>query len=144
VATIAKEFDTMSKKKTIVEQYELISKMLNGEAVEDYTVEQATAFLAERSAKTAKKNASGTGTDRKPTKTQVENEGIKAQILDVMGKAEGRMTVGELMKELAIESNQKVTSLLTQLRKDNKVVRAEEKGVAYYSLPSAEVEETED
>ena len=50
------------------------------------------------------------------------------------------MTVNALMKELGIESNQKVTSMLTQLRKGNKVERIEEKGVAYYALPSAEAE----
>lgn len=132
------------KKMTMVEQYNATIALLNGETVEDYSVADAVKFLTGRAEQTAKKNAGGGGGERKPTKTQVENEGIKAQILDVMGNAEGRMTVGELMKELAIESNQKVTSLLTQLRKDNKVVRVEEKGVAYYSLPSAEVEETED
>ena len=132
------------KKMTMVEQYNATIALLNGETVEDYSVADAVKFLTGRAEQTAKKNAGGGGGERKPTKTQVENEGIKAQILDVMGNAEGRMTVGELMKELAIESNQKVTSLLTQLRKDNKVVRVEEKGVAYYALPSAEVEETED
>lgn len=132
------------KKMTMVEQYNATIALLNGETVEDYSVADAVKFLTGRAEQTAKKNAGGGGGERKPTKTQVENEGIKEQILDVMGNAEGRMTVGELMKELAIESNQKVTSLLTQLRKDGKVVRVEEKGVAYYSLPSAEAEETED
>jgi hypothetical protein len=133
-----------NKKMTMVEQYNATIALLNGETVENYSVADAVKFLTGRAEQTAKKNAGGGGGERKPTKTQVENEGIKAQILDVMGNAEGRMTVGELMKELGIDSNQKVTSLLTQLRKDNKVVRVEEKGVAYYSLPSAEVEETED
>jgi hypothetical protein len=133
-----------NKKMTMVEQYNATIALLNGETVEDYSVADAVKFLTGRAEQTAKKNAGGGGGERKPTKTQLENEGIKAQILDVLGNAEGRMTVGELMKELAIESNQKVTSLLTQLRKDNKVERTEEKGVAYYTLPSAEVEETED
>lgn len=132
------------KKMTMVEQYNATIALLNGETVEDYSVADAVKFLTGRAEQTAKKNAGGGGGERKPTKTQVENEGIKAQILDVMGNAEGRMTVGELMKELAIESNQKVTSLLTQLRKDGKVERIEEKGVAYYSLPSAEAEDTEE
>ena len=132
------------KKMTMVEQYNATIALLNGETVENYSVADAVKFLTGRAEQTAKKNAGGGGGERKPTKTQVENEGIKAQIMAVLGNAEDRMTVGELMKELAIESNQKVTSLLTQLRKDNKVERTEEKGVAYYTLPSAEVEETED
>ena len=36
-------------------------------------------------------------------------------------------------------SNQKVTSLLTQLKKDNKVVRSEDKGKVFFSV--AEVTE---
>ena len=132
------------KKMTMVEQYNATIALLNGETVENYSVADAVKFLTGRAEQTAKKNAGGGGGERKPTKTQVENEGIKAQILEVMQNVNERMTVNALMKELGIESNQKVTSMLTQLRKDNKVVRAEEKGVAYYSLPSAEVEETED
>lgn len=125
------------KKMTMVEHYGAIKALLNGETVEGYTVEQAVEFINGRVAQVEKKNSTPTG-ERKPTKTQLENEGIKEQIMSAITENGQPMTVGEVMKVLGIESNQKITSLLTQLRKIGKVVRTEEKGVARYGLPSAE------
>ena len=127
------------KKMTIVEQYEKAIALLNGETVEGYTVADAVKFLAERSAQTAKKNASGGG-ERKPTKTQLENEGIKEQIVAVLATAEKPMNIAEMRKADSTlpESSQKMTSLLTQLVKANTIVRTEVKGRAYFALPSAE------
>ena len=81
----------------------------------------------------------------KPTKTQVENETIKAQIVSVLERVGKPMTVTQLLaeSEFASLSNQKVSALLTQLRKSGEVVRTIEKKVAFYSLPD-EVEETEE
>ena len=81
----------------------------------------------------------------KPTKTQVENESIKAQIVSVLESAGKPMTVTQLLakSELADLSNQKVSALLTQLRKTGVVVRTVEKKVAFYSLAD-EVENTEE
>ena len=81
----------------------------------------------------------------KPTKTQVENESIKAQIVSVLESAGKPMTVTQLLakSELADLSNQKVSALLTQLRKTGRVVRTVEKKVAFYSLAD-EVENTEE
>ena len=70
------------KKMTMVEQYNATIALLNGETVENYSVADAVKFLTGRAEQTAKKNAGGGGGERKPTKTQLENEGIKAQILD--------------------------------------------------------------
>ena len=125
------------KKMTMTEQYEATKALLNGETVENYSIADAIKFIDGRIAQVAKKNATPTG-ERKPTKTQVENEGIKEQILSVMAENGNPMTVGEVMKELGIDSNQKVTSLLTQLRKAKAVIRTEVKGVAYYALPTEE------
>lgn len=129
----------MSKKLTIVEQYDKVKALLNGEVVEDYTIEQALQFLTERSAQTAKKNASGGG-ERKPTKTQLENEGVKEQIVAVLATATEPMSIGDMQKADATlpSSSQKMTSLVTQLVKSNAVVRTEVKGRAYFSLPTEE------
>jgi hypothetical protein len=73
----------------------------------------------------------------KPTKTQLENESIKATILEVMGRIGRPVTVTQLLAESELNgfSNQKVSALLTRLREDDgKVVRTVEKKVAYYSL----------
>ena len=81
----------------------------------------------------------------KPTKTQVENETIKAQIISVLERVGKPMTVTQLLaeSEFAGLSNQKVSALLTQLRKSGEVVRTIEKKVAFYSLAD-EVEDTEE
>ena len=81
----------------------------------------------------------------KPTKTQVENEAIKTQILSILERVGKPMTVTQLLaeSELADLSNQKISALLTQLRKSGEVVRTTEKKVAFYSLAD-EVENTEE
>ena len=81
---------------------------------------------------TAKRN---TG-DRKPTKTQVANEGLKADILAFL--ADGELhTVTEIMggvPSLADASNQKVATLVTQLVKAELVIREEVKRKAYFKV----------
>ena len=81
----------------------------------------------------------------KPTKTQVENEAIKNTILDILQATGKPMTVTQLLTndELDGLSNQRVSALLTQLRKSDKVVRTVEKKVAFYSIKeeNEEVEE---
>ena len=81
----------------------------------------------------------------KPTKTQVENEAIKTQIVSILERVGKPMTVTQLLaeNELADLSNQKISALLTQLRKSGEVVRTTEKKVAFYSLAD-EVENTEE
>lgn len=84
----------------------------------------------------------------KPTKTQVENEVIKNIILDTLQAIGKPVTVTQLLAndELNGLSNQRVSALLTQLRKSDKVVRTVEKKVAFYSIKeeSDEVEEVEE
>lgn len=112
----------MAKKMTIVEQYEVIIAKAKGVLSED-----EVKFLEERAELHAKKNAS-----RKPTKAQAENEEIKAKILEVMesGKA---YTVTEIQKAVGLESNQKASALIRQLKESDLVVRSEAKGKAYFT-----------
>jgi predicted transcriptional regulator len=85
-----------------------------------------------------KKNSKTSG---KLTKTQKENEAVKAEILEGL---EGKMTITEMTKRIpAIEgmTNQKVSALVRQLVKEEKVVRTEEKGRAYFEIaPEGEEE----
>lgn len=79
-----------------------------------------------------KKNNSSTGS-KKLTKTQIENEEIKAQILEVMTSEP--KAIKELQAEnesLAEYTNQKLSALLKQLVGENKVKRIEEKRVAKF------------
>jgi len=91
-------------------------------------------FIDKRVEQINKKNKSASG-DRKPTATQVANEGIKAKILAEM-KNNQLYTVGEMIKTFEScngLSSSKVTALVHQLVKAEKVVRTEEKGKAYFA-----------
>ena len=112
----------MAKKMTIVEQYEAIVVKCEG-----FLNESEIAFLKERAELHAKKNAT-----RKQTKAQVENEEIKANILAEM-ELNRAYTVSEIQKLVGLESNQKTSALLRQLRESGEVVRSEEKGKAYFT-----------
>ena len=75
--------------------------------------------------------------DRKPTKAQMANAELKAEILEIMNDNQ-LYTVTELMKTVSAEvSNQKVSALLRQLKEEGLVARTEEKGKAYFSKVSA-------
>ena len=71
---------------------------------------------------------------KKPTATQIENEGIKNIILETLGSKS--MTITEMQKanpELAERSNQKVSALLKQMTESGSVKREEIKRKAYFS-----------
>lgn len=128
-----------STKVTKRERFSQLMEIVKASKVENSA--ELVAFIEHEVELLAKKNSrSG-----KPTKTQVENETIKAQIISVLERVGKPMTVTQLLAESEFTglSNQKVSALLTQLRKSDEVVRTIEKKVAFYSLPD-EVEETEE
>ncbi len=80
----------------------------------------------------AKKNSG----EKKPTAVQVVNDGIKDAILAGMA-LNTVYTITDIQKkipECAELSNQRVTALVGQLVKAEKVIRTVEKGKAYFSL----------
>lgn len=127
------------KKLTAVEKFEDTIAVLRGEAAPNgSTVDELIAFNQERMAQTIKKNASGSKAERKPTAQQIENEGIKEQIVAVLSSATEPMTATAVGKALGIESNHRVSALLTQLKKEQIVLREEVKGRAVFSVPKDE------
>ena len=73
--------------------------------------------------------------NRKPTATQLENEGLKEKIVEYLVDTGNGLTVSEMMKEiegLKELSNQRVTSLVTSLCSEGKVDRIVEKRKAYF------------
>lgn len=75
--------------------------------------------------------------EKKPTKVQQENEGVKSHVLEVLASCDKPVTVSELMQaddQLSQLSNQKVASLVRQLVEAGKVQRLEEKRKAYFTL----------
>jgi predicted transcriptional regulator len=111
------------EKMTIAKMYEgIIAK------VEGVLSQAEIDFLNERKEMHLKKNAS-----RKPTKAQEENENIKASILDFM--KDGKLyTITEIQKGVGLESNQKTSALVRQLKDKGLVIRSENKGKAYFGL----------
>lgn len=97
------------------------------------TNEAEIAFIDHELELLAKKNSYKS---TKPTKTQVANVALKDRIAQVMGASEAPMTASEILKALADDtlSGSKVTAMLTQMKNDGVVVRAEEKRKAYFSL----------
>ena len=128
-----------STKVTKRERFAQLMEIVKASEVENSA--ELVAFIEHEVELLAKKNSrSG-----KPTKTQVENETIKAQIVSVLERVNKPVTVTQLLteSELAGLSNQRVSALLTQLRKNGTVVRTVEKKVAFYSIAD-EVEDTEE
>ena len=82
--------------------------------------------------------------EKKPTATQVVNEGIKSAILEFVNKNPKLFTITDFIKqvpECADMSNQRVNALVRQLLKAELVDRTEIKGRAYFHKPGLEVEE---
>ena len=110
------------EKMTIAKMYEgIIAK------VEGVLSQGEIDFLNERKEMHLKKNAS-----RKPTKAQEENENIKASILAFMEEGKS-YTITEIQKAMGLDSNQKTSALVRQLKDNGLVVRSEVKGKAYFT-----------
>lgn len=79
-----------------------------------------------------KKNSKST-----PSKTQVENEGIKTAILDALVAIGKPVTISELQNAnstMAGYSNQKLSALLKQLVENNQVVKTTDKKKSLFSI----------
>ena len=80
--------------------------------------------------------------NKKATKTQEQNVGIKATILKVLATI-GSGTVTDIQngnEELSALSNQKVSALVRQLVESGKVVKTTDKKRSIFSLAENEVE----
>ena len=114
---------------------EVIKMMMNEEVVK--TNPTYVAYLENELALLNKK-----ASNKKATKTQEENVGIKATILEVLAII-GSGTVTDIQNgnaELSALSNQKVSALVRQLVESGKVVKTVEKKKSIFSLAESEVE----
>ena len=120
MATIMENGKRVTKK----EMYERILAHTNDD-LEKQFIEGEIALLE-------KKNSA----EKKPTKTQVENAGIKEAILDYM--VEGtRYTVTEIIKgcdECHDLTNQKVSAILRQMVNETVIIKVEDKRKSYFEL----------
>lgn len=78
---------------------------------------------------------------RKPTEKQIQNEEFKQDILTALADTDEPITIKALTEKCGFPdemSNQRITHLLTALRKDGKVKREYIKRVAHFSLGAEE------
>lgn len=76
-------------------------------------------------------------TPRKPTATQLENVSLKAEILAHLTAADTLKSISDLQKEipsLSELSNQRITHLLTDLVKEEKIVKEYNKKTPFYAV----------
>ncbi len=118
-----------AKKLTKREKFEML-KALDEVKANEMLVE----FIDNELNLLAKKNSS----EKKPTATQVANEGIKEKILEEMANEPTRLfTISEMIKVFPCceeLTNQRVSALVRQLVADGKVERIEEKRKAYFKI----------
>lgn len=72
-----------------------------------------------------------------PNKTQVENEGIKKEIVSALERVGEAVTISDLQAKdatMATYSNQKLSALLKQLVESDVVVKTTEKKKSYFSV----------
>ena len=114
---------------------EVIGMMMNEEVVKANPT--YVAYLENELALLDKK-----ASNKKATKTQEENVGIKATILEVLAII-GSGTVTNIQnsnEKLSALSNQKVSALVRQLVESGKVVKTVDKKKSIFSLAENEVE----
>ena len=114
---------------------EVIKMMMNEEVVK--TNPTYVAYLENELALLDKK-----AQNKKATKTQEQNVGIKATILKVLATI-GSGTVTDIQngnEELSTLSNQKVSALVRQLVESGEVVKTTDKKKSIFSLAESEVE----
>lgn len=117
------------------EMFAQVIAMAKGEVI-TVTSEEIVNF-AEHEIELLAKKGSGSA---KPTKTQIENEGYKQAILEILAETGCPMTISQMMENARLEGlkNQRVSALVTQLKKGGQVVRTEVKKVAYFTLAEQE------
>lgn len=75
----------------------------------------------------------------KPDPRTVENNKLKEEILSILRESNHAMTISSIVEAIRGDyanpvTNGRVSALLTSLKKDNKVVRAEVKRVVYFGI----------
>ena len=118
----------MAKKMTKREKFEMLAN-IPAVAENDMLME----FISHELDLLAKKNTSSTG-EKKLTATQMANEGLKSEILDMMDM-DTLYSIDQMIKTFpccAELSTSKVSAMLTQLIKAEKVERVADKRKAYF------------
>lgn len=129
---------TTTIKVTNKDFYKAFMALVKGEKT-NLSPEQVTEWCEKKIAQLDKKSATGS---TKPTKTQVENEGYKERILEILTANGGYMTISAIKAEDETfgewQTTQKMSALLNQLVKAGKLVKKLEKRVVYFKIATDE------
>ena len=122
-------------KMTYAQAIDFALQLLNENVFEGVEEEKATAMerLEALKAQLAKRNSG----ERKPTKTQVENDAYKATIVQYLASADSPKSIKELQTEvvdLSDLTNQRITHMLTDLVKAGTLDKTYVKKTPYYSI----------
>lgn len=121
----------MTKKITRKEMFTMIQGVVANSTAENKI--EMVDFIEKQIAQLERKSGSS-----KPTKTQIENESFKGEILDEMAKIGKPVTISEFCEnsnsEIANLSNQKLSALFNQLVKAEKMVKTIDKKKSYFAL----------
>jgi hypothetical protein len=124
---------TMTKKMTRKEMFAEIKAVVENSNLTAEKVAEMTAFIEKQIEQLERKSGSS-----KPTKTQLENENLKAEILEIFSTLEKPVTITEFCElttsEIGNLSNQKLSALFNQLVKAGKLTKSVEKKKSYFSL----------
>lgn len=123
----------MTKKMTRKEMYAEIKAVVETSNLTAERMAEMTAFIDKQVAQLERKSGSS-----KPTKTQLENETIKADILEIFATLDKPVTITEFCEKVdhpvANLSNQKLSALFNQLVKAEKLTKIVDKKKSYFSL----------
>lgn len=124
---------TMTKKMTRKEMYAEIKAVVETSNLTAERMAEMTAFIDKQVAQLERKSGSS-----KPTKTQLENETLKAEILEIFATLDKPVTITEFCEKVdhpvANLSNQKLSALFNQLVKAEKLTKIVDKKKSYFSL----------
>lgn len=85
-------------------------------------------------------------TSEKDKEKSAQNDRAREIVLDILTDSGNPLTIAEIyaqseeLAEMFSASNQRLTSLLTKMRKEDLVVRSEVKGKAHYAINTDEVD----
>lgn len=115
----------MEKKMTKVENLNAIQAILNENGHDEFNE-----FITHEVELLSRKRTSS-----KPTKRQIENEGVKVRIAEILSSADEGLQASQISNEFDGEVNvPRVSALLKQMKDAGIVNREVVKGKSYYSL----------
>lgn len=116
---------------TKVDKFNAIINVLNGSS-SAISIDELTEFCYRELELLDKKKSRGS----KPSANQLANENFKTEIVNILTENDRPMTISEITSELSDStlSNQKVSSLITQLKNAGTIERIVIKKKAYFSI----------